>query len=451
MTAPTPPTADLALGLGFYLTDTPPVAGVLKSDAEDFEVVEISAHPLPDPEGAFTILRVRSRDWEQHELAQAIASRLGLAPHALAWAGTKDRRAVSERLFSYRGPTPSASIDLPNASILEAYRARDGLSLGHLFGNSFDLRVTGLTGPAADAVRSFTQTRDELRRFGGFPNFFGPQRFGEVRPVTHLVGRSIVQGRPEEAVERYLSWLPDEGDALGAEARRSYAQHHDPARALAEFPPTFRFERRLLDHLARGHPPARALRALSHELRTLFVHAYQALLFNRWISGRASSGLSLFVPVPGDRILRIAPDGTISGAMAAQVEEDNRRECAELVERGRAVVAGPLVGYETPPIDGPSGELLEELLTIEGTTRDQFRSPGAPDLASRGGWRPVYVPTPPIAISESPARNPDANPSDGVRMRFSLPKGSYATVLLREFLKTGASASSATLSKRLFK
>ncbi len=61
-----------------------------------------------------------------------------------------------------------------------------------------------------------------------------------------------------------------------------------------------------------------------------------------------------------------------------------------------------------------------------------FRLPSAPEIASRGAWRPVLIPPPPIAMEPLDA---------GVRFRFALPKGAYATVLLREFLKNGAEPS----------
>jgi tRNA pseudouridine13 synthase len=384
------------------------------------------------------VLRVRPRDWEQHELAQRLAERLHLPPHAIAWAGTKDRRAVSERLFSYRGLPPDQPLDLLDAEVLEAYRARDGLVLGHHYGNSFSVRLTGIGDDPATALGALGAVRQELQEIGGFPNLFGLQRFGEVRPVTHRVGRALVQGRPSDAVDTYLTLVTGDSDTLGAEARREYARHRDPARALREFPPTFRFEKRLLDHLARGHSPERAIGALSRELRTLFIHAYQSLLFNRWVSRRVAAGLSNTRPEAGDWLLRVGRNGTISSTDPIRVESDNLLECREFVQRARAVIAGPLVGYETPTMEGAGGELLESLLREEQVTRDDWHLRCAPELASRGAWRAISVPTPPIALSLDEPVDPTAPAERGAWLRFSLPKGSYATVLLREFVKPGA-------------
>lgn len=428
--SPHPPESDRALGLEFYLSTSRGVRGRTKATSEEFRVSEISSYPLPDPGGSFTVLRIASRDWEQHELAGAIARRLGLPPHAVSWSGTKDRRAVADRLFSYRGPLPDGDLGLPRVDLREAYRAKDGLVLGHHYGNAFDIHVTELSAPPDEAVTAVRATERELRDRGGFPNFFGPQRFGEVRPITHLVGRAIVGGALDEAVELYLTALPlGRSEGPGDDARRAYAAHRDPAQALAEFPREYRFERTLLEHLVHGHTAERALRGLSRELRLLFVHAYQALLFNRWASRRHALGLPFDRPVVGDRILRLGRDGTVRSQEAVPVSTDNQVECAEQVRRGRALVAGPLIGYETPEVAGPAGELLEPILSDERVDRGMFRLPRTPEIASRGAWRPVLLPLPPLSLA------PDAT---GLSFRFALPKGAYATVLLREFLKPGA-------------
>ncbi len=403
-------------------------------------MAEISNYPAPDPGGAFTVLRVESRDWEQHELGQAIARRLGLPFASVQWSGTKDRRAVAERLLSYRGPLPAGDLELPRVTVLDAYTARDGLVLGRHFGNSFEIRVSELSLPTAEALAAFRATEEELRNLGAWPNFFGPQRFGEVRPVTHGVGRHVVRGDLAGAVETYLvARPPGTPDGVGDQARATYAETHDAARALREFPAHYRFERALLERLARGDPPERAFRALGRELRLLFVHAFQALLFNRWMTRRYEAGLPLDVPLPGDRLLRLGRDGTVRSQEGVPVSEDNQAECADLVRRGGAWVAGPLIGYETPRPEGPVGELLEAVLREEGVDRSMFRVPVCPEVASRGAWRPAVLPVPPIGLSESEG--------GGVWFRFALPKGAYATVLLREFLKTGSETSVGDSSK----
>jgi tRNA pseudouridine13 synthase len=433
-----PPEEERSLGLEFYATTSPGVGGRLKRDPADFRVQELSAYPVPDPEGPVTILRVESQGWEQHELTDRIAQQLGIAAGSIRWAGTKDRRAIAERILSYRGLPPAPDqIAIPNVAVREVYRAREELVLGHHYGNRFEIRLREIPVSPETALTRAHAIREELGAANGFPNFFGAQRFGEVRPMTHLVGRALVQGDVAKAVEVYLCAMPPGESPLGAEARRAYAEHRDPMRALREFPPALRFERQLLDHLARGQTPARALRALGRPLRTLFIHAYQAHLFNRYLSRRQRAGLPMLEPLSGDWLLRVARDGTVPGRDPISVTDDNLEEGMAMADQQKARLVGPLVGFETPPLSGPGGDLFETLLQEEGVTRDQFRLPATPDLASAGNWRPLWCALPPVDVQSDP---PGAE--GGLRFAFNLPRGVYATVLLREFTKRGAELAS---------
>ena len=38
------------------------------------------------------------------------------------------------------------------------------------------------------------------------PKFFGYQRFGSRRPITHLVGKSIIQGNYDDALDYLLNF-----------------------------------------------------------------------------------------------------------------------------------------------------------------------------------------------------------------------------------------------------
>jgi tRNA pseudouridine13 synthase len=280
----------------------------------------------------------------------------------------------------------------------------------------------------------------ELRAAGGFVNFFGPQRFGEVRPVTHAVGRALVQGDVAAAVDLYLTARPTGGTAgRGDDARAEYASHRDAQRALRDFPAEYRFERAILERLAQGESPSRALRALPLELRRLFVHAYQAYLFNRWLSRRRAAGEPLGRPLSGDWILRVGRDGTVRSQDGVEVGDDNLTECSDLVGRGGALLAGPLVGAETRPSEKGGGGRLRELLAEERIEPGMFVISQLPEVASRGAWRPALLPLPPLGISEG---------EQSVTFRFALPKGAYATILLREFLKNGASRDPSVPSSR---
>jgi tRNA pseudouridine13 synthase len=440
-----PGPVETSMGIGIFRSTSPGIGGRIKTAPADFQVDEVSRYPMPDPKGRFTIVRVCANDVEQNALVTRLQRALGLPPGAIGFAGTKDRRAISTQLLSLPvAPERLDGLHLSGVEVLERYRSGEGLNLGHLYGNRFRIRLEGVPGDDRGEVRERALAVErELRAGGGFPNFFGPQRFGEIRPVTHLVGRALVLHSADQAVHAYLTAGVEEQVPEGHEARAAYASHRDPARALREFPDTFNFERTLLDKLAQGKGAEAALRALPRTLRQLFVHAYQSYLFNRLLTRRTLEGLPLNDPVPGDRVIRVGVDGLESGGATVPVTSDNLSEIRAWVRSGRARVAGPLVGTETPDDPGRPGELLHEIMEEEGVERKDFHIPEAPELSSRGTHRSLLAPLP-LRVFPDPGPDPGAPSSpaeEGLSLAFDflLEKGQYATVLLREFTKAQAS------------
>lgn len=434
------------MGLRAFATSSPGLGGRLKAEPSDFRVDEVSRYPVPDPNGRFTIVRVEAHDVEQNSLLARLERALALRPGGVGLAGTKDRRAVTTQLLSLPvSPERIEQLQLSGVRCLEVYRSGEPLHLGHLYGNRFQLTLDEVALAAEEATSRARGIESELRQRGGFPNFFGPQRFGEVRPVTHVVGRALVRGSAAEAVEAYLTAGVEEEVPEGHEARAAYAQHHDPVRALQEFPRNFTFERTLLDRLAHGKNGEQALRALPRNLRQLFVHAYQSYLFNVVLSRRIQRGWSLTEPLPGDHLVRIGTDGLDTGRDQVLVTEDNLPEVGHWVRSGRARVSAPLVGTRTPPGEGEPGALVEEVLTEEGVSRADFHLPEAPELSSAGTFRALQAPLPlrlfpaggPVAEQMGEPKDSGSGPLARLRFDFLLEKGQYATVLLREFQKLG--------------
>ncbi|MGI0156581.1 MAG: tRNA pseudouridine(13) synthase TruD, partial [Thermoplasmata archaeon] len=124
------------------------------------------------------------------------------------------------------------------------------------------------------------------------------------------------------------------------------------------------------------------------------------------------------------------------GTGAVPVEEDNLPELRELLRRRGARLAGPLLGYGSPPLSGLAAELLGARLAADGIEPASFRLPATPELASEGLWRPLRVELPPTACEVLPPDGEAARSS--YQLSFALPKGTYATVLLREFTKSGS-------------
>ncbi len=383
------------LGIEGYLTTTPGVGGTLKVSAEDFVVEEVSAPPPVNIGGTVTIARLRVREWETNRLVRQLARSLHISRRRIGYAGTKDKRAVTAQLFSFEGVEPEAiaALHLKDVEILETFRASRPLELGDLVGNRFEIVVRDLRLPEAAAATAVAETTRELEAAGGFPNFFGIQRFGSVRPITHVVGKHLVRGEFREAVATYVA-NPIEGeDPESFEVRAALEESGDVKEALHDYPKAYTFEKAILNHLA-AHPDddVGALRVLPLSLLIMFVHAYQSFLYNRILSERMRRGLPITEPVEGDLVLPADRRGLPDRERTIDVTADNRERVAARCREGKAWVSGILYGSETPFAGGEMGEIERATIDAEGVRPEDFIIPDLPRISSRGTRREILAP-----------------------------------------------------------
>ncbi len=422
------PDRDCVVGMNFYASRGDGTGGVIKRKHDDFRVTELSTvdpEPLTADEDDYPhlLVRARLRGWDTHDFVDRLSGELGISRRRVSWAGTKDKHAVTDQLFSIRSVDPESLPSVSRAELSPVGRLGRSLTFGDLAGNRFDIRVRDATTPT-----NHERITRELRQLGDgrvtVPNYFGHQRFGSMRPITHEVGLAILRRDWEDAVMTYLaSTHPDE--PCDTRTFRSYVgETRDWQAALDRCPGGLGFERTLLHGLIEGDYRD-ALDRLPQTLQGLFVNAAQSYLFNQIISERIERGLSIVEAVAGDVVCfteRHPELGSVPAIDRTQrVTEARRRTIERHVARGRACVTAPLVGSETTFAAGEPGDIERTVLQWASVDRAQFDLPEP--YASRGTRRAIHVNTD-LSIDQTP-----------FRLRFGLPSGSYATVVLREYLK----------------
>lgn len=418
------PEHDIALGMEIYITRTPGIGGVIRERPEDFRVEEIFDDDHYEG-GRYLVIEVEKRDWDTHKLIREIARALRISQRRISFAGTKDKRAVTVQRMAIMNLDEDELRDLriPDLRISVLGRTNRPLGLGDLKGNRFTIIIRNLMDPDSAGER-MDRITSEIKEIGGVPNYFGVQRFGEIRPVTHLVGEAIIRGDLERAVFTYLAMpFPGEPEETRA-AREELWATGDVRAALRRYPRHLTYELAMLNHLVSSPGDhAGALRALPENLRRMFVHAYQSYLFNRILSMRLRSCLS-FEPVVGD-IVCFSRDGMPDVSRTERVTAGNIEGVKRLFDRKRAFVTLPLIGYGSELADGEEGEIERHIMESEGISRESFSVRDCPDLSSPGARRPALLHVEPqIDLKE-----------EGACIRFSLPPGSYATAVLREYMK----------------
>jgi tRNA pseudouridine13 synthase len=420
------PEQDRALGMEYYITDTPGCGGILRSSSEDFVVDEVYEE-LSYEGGRYLVLEVEKKDWDTHHLIREMARKLRISQKRFGWAGTKDKRAVTSQRISIMNLDESKleRITLPDLKIKVLGRTNRSVGLGDLLGNRFRIKIRELS-CSTDPEAGMARITKEIQEHKGVPNYFGVQRFGEARPVTHRVGEALARGKIEEAVFTYLA-MPFPGELESTrEARQKLQENRDIPEALKSFPDYLHYEVAMLNYLV-SHPGdySGSFGVLSPNLRRLFVHAYQSYLFNKILSRRLAAGLSLNRAIEGDVVCFTRNDLPDMEKLQA-VTDENLEAVNRLVDRGRAYVTLPLIGFESSLAKGAEGEMERAVLQEEGTVPEDFRIPANPDLGSRGARRAALLKvSPQVRVEEGFAE-----------LEFFLPAGSYATVVLREYMKT---------------
>jgi tRNA pseudouridine13 synthase len=161
-------------------------------------------------------------------------------------------------------------------------------------------------------------------------------------------------------------------------------------------------------------------RERDHRLRKLLLSAAQSAVFNHALDLRAAAG-GLRAVRAGDVLQKVASGGLF---VTEDVEVDQRR-----VDAGELAITGPLPGgrEKEPPPGSPARAVEDEALAAAGATREDFARAGR-DLP--GARRPFLVP---LTLGD-PAVQLDPAPSGpgevALRLRFALPAGSYATVVV---------------------
>jgi len=405
------------LGMRCYASDAPGIGGKLRSAAEDFVVEEI---PLPaaDTTGPFLICRLTKKNWEHQHAIREIAKRLGISHRRIGWAGTKDRRAVTTQHISIYKVSPDEirAVSLRDITLEPVRQQNSQLSLGDLAGNRFDIVIRDCIPTDLD-----TQVKQIVSDVAsGVPNYYGLQRFGGVRPVTHRVGEYLLRGDYEGAVLTYIGReYPQEPEQVRA-MRRIFMETRDAMQALAAFPVTLGYERAMLQYLHnRPQDYAGAILELPPKLLSMFVSAFQSYLFNEALSARLLEGLTLTEPSPGDRL--IFQNGREDLVTAA-----NTGTAAQHIRRGRCSIAIFMPGRDPFKPSSRSEQVIADILSQHRIGPDQFRKASEfVRTAFSGALRPIAL------RAEVTASIEEMN----VRLSFTLPPGHYATTVAREFMK----------------
>ncbi len=390
------------------------IGGSLKNRSEDFFVQELPLYQ-PSGEGEHIYCEIEKIGLTTFDVINRLASALRVHPKDIGYAGLKDARAVTRQTFSIFGSSEQAirSLEIRGLSVLSISRHGNKLRPGHLAGNRFAVKIRDVD--PTDVVKLVPHL--EMLRRVGMPNYFGEQRFGR-RGDNYRLGAALIRG-DDAAVLSLLLGSPNLAmdDAQAQGARKAF-DRGDLDQAMRLFPRRCGMERRVLARLIKSRDPSAAVRVIDEKLRRLWVSALQSELFNQVVARRIS-GLNRLE----DGDLAMKHENGACFLVESAVVEQPRCDSFEISP------TGPLVGYRVSLPQGRPLSIEQQVLTDYGLAPEDFRVEGRHKV--KGTRRPLRV------------QPKDIETAGGVdefgqyiSVSFTLPPGSFATVLLGELMKT---------------
>lgn len=395
-----------------YLTaDLPGTGGVFKATPEDFLVEEIPLYE-PSGEGEHLYLTIEKRGITTLEALRRLAAALGAAERDCGYAGLKDSVGITRQAVSL--PRVDAdralALDLPGIRVLAAERHRNKLKPGHLAGNRFRIRLREVAPQAATLAEGVLTVL--MRR--GVPNYFGEQRYG-AQGNSHLIGRALLAGDHRAAVVALLGEPERVSDPSWRQAIAAF-QAGEYGRCCELLPGFCRTERGVVARLC-SQPDnwAGAVKTIHPRLLSLYLSACQSALFDRVVAARLATD-TLDQLLRGDLAFRHD-----NGACFRVTDPASE---AERLLGLQISPSGPMFGASLLLPEGEPLAIEQGVLTESGLSLASFA--GAGKLRLAGERRPLRVPLCDASVSGD---------SEGLWLSFRLPRGAYATVVLREVMK----------------
>jgi tRNA pseudouridine13 synthase len=393
----------------------------LKCVPEDFEVEELAKISLAD--GPFAVYRMTKRGLGTPEAISAIQRRWKLTRRQISYGGLKDKHAVTRQWVTiHRGPRR----DLQQEHLSLEYEGQTTEPFGPqgIDGNRFRIVIRDLTEEFAKTIV------DRARRLPdeGVPNYFDDQRFGSLGVSGEFIAQPWCRGDYERALWLAIAEVNPHDRPHDRDEKRILQRHWgkwEPCKAA--LPKSSR--RSIVTYLV-DHPTdfRRAFALLPVDMRSLYLAAYQSDLWNRclaaWLKQQLPAedlwdvelGTGRF-PFP-----RHWPEGAVSE---------------------NSPVTLPLPSARLHLDDSPLKPLYEYVLSEQGLSLRELRVKYPRDsFFSKGEREPLLRVKPEQVATGEDEQYPGRRKT---MLQFSLPRGAYATIVIKRLTTEAASREVAAL------
>ncbi|NPA12732.1 MAG: tRNA pseudouridine(13) synthase TruD [Aquificae bacterium] len=382
----------------------------IKRKPSDFIVEEIPT-VKPQEKGKYHLYQLKKSKLSTLQVIRFLSKLLNILPSEIGFAGLKDKMAITTQYITIPSTVQIGDnlcyinkggkwvkVDKLNFNkdvgfcLKKVGYTDEPIAVGGLLGNSFRVKVYGIK--KEDRERVY-ENLGRAERFG-FPNYFGEQRFGSLKGRNDFIFKYLLKGDTERALKEYFSikgsvknW--GKWDLFYRDFRGKVEQ----------------YERDLILGLKRGLSYDKAIRILPKNIRLMFNFAFQSYLWNRYLT------LYIERKYPFKRV-KFLQDTHIS--FYTDVDDIDYLSSLYI----------PFTGERYPTEDPILKDVMESVLKETGITNSSFNKEVAGIKVLTDDLRKAVVFPKGLKVVGK-----DRN---SMVFSFTLPAGSYATILIRFLL-----------------
>lgn len=387
------PKIDSEIGISVYSTDFTGCGGKIRTKSDDFQVSEVISKKVIDSiseEGNYAVYKLKKSGIDTTHSLSNIFKKYGLRLKSL---GLKDASAVTEQFVCSEHKTKSIdNVSEKKYSLQKIGYVKKPLSKKDMIGNRFQIKIIDAS--------------DDLGKFNAYEkilNFYGYQRFGSKRPVTHLIGKALLQKDYAKAITFLLTYTSKYDSVENTQLREKLSDKTKFPQLLEEIPFQMDLERAVVSEMIKDDNPKNAIRAIPLAIRRFFIQAYQSFLFNHTLSAAFNDGEDLFSPQQGD----VCYDK--NGILGKFSNDPLQR------------LSVPFIGYSYYKKTRFNYQISKILEDEEISPKDFFLK-DMQEISNEGGFRNSSIKCDEVKVNEN-------------IIAFTLSRGSFATMVLREIMK----------------
>jgi len=382
----------------------------IKQLPEDFLVEELS-DILPLNYGSFSLYHLEKRNWTTPDALSRVRRHWKVEAWQLSYGGLKDKHAVTQQLFTIKNG-PKKNLDLSDVFVKYIGSIPCPYESHHIKANRFTIVIRNIISEQTKNIPDIIN----LLPSAGIPNYFDDQRFGSIESLnSEFVAKKMVLGNFEEALKLALTSFYLHDNAATKQEKKILKENWGDWVGLKTLL-SRGHARSLVDYLI--HHPVDfkgTVERLRPELGGLYLSAYQSHLWNivlaRWINSnfKPEDIFSIKLKLGIHPVVKFAPS-----------------EMHDLLEN--TYIPLPSSRLKMQPED-PFYFLINSVLAEEGFLLEKMKIPGNSKMFFSKGERKAFYFAKKMdaeVFDDTLNRNKKA-----VKIRFDLPKGAYATLLIK--------------------